>query len=169
MKLNAFCAALIATTSLIGLSAYAQDAEMSVDLKPKAPVSAPHVSEIPTVDTDITEKKQADVNYLTGGIGDDERALIQAAKATYNTHITNASVDGGAFVGDTEIAITNKDGVEILHVNAGPLLYVQLPAGKFTLTATHGEEKKTQTITIGGKKKSGANLVLSWKVATKED
>ena len=169
MKKTVFYAAILAATSLVALNSYAQDDASSVDLKPKDPVSAPRVSDIPTVDTDVTEQKQAEVNYLTGGIGDDERTLIQAAKATYNTHITNASVDGGAFIGDTEIAIANKDGAEVLHVNAGPLLYVQLPNGKYTLTATHGEEKKTQTIIIGGKKKAGANLVLSWKVATKQD
>ena len=169
MKHHAFFALLLTTVSVSAFSAHARESDMSVDSKPIAPVSAQHMSDIPTVDTDVTEQKQADVNYLTGGIGDDERALIQAAKPSYNTHITNASVEGGAFVGDTEIIITNKDGAEVLHVMAGPLLYVQLPAGKFTLTATHGEEHKTQTITIGGKKKSGANVVLSWKVETKED
>ena len=77
----------------------------------------------------------------------------------------NASVDG-AFVGDSEILILSKDGSEVLHVNAGPLLYVQLPAGKYTLNAIRGDEKKVHTFTIGTKKQSVANVVLSWKVAT---
>lgn len=165
MKHQRFYAAILATSSLLAMNAHAQTSDMGVDLKPKAPVSAPRLSEIPTVDADVTEQKQAEVNYLTGGIGDDERSLIQAAKANYNTHITNASVDG-AFVGDSEILILSKDGSEVLHVNAGPLLYVQLPAGKYTLNAMRGDEKKAHSFTIGTKKQSVANVVLSWKVAT---
>jgi hypothetical protein len=132
----------------------------------KAPVSPPRTIEIPTVDNRVVEQKQAEVNFLTGGIGDDERSLIQAAKASYNVHITNIGAEN-AFVGESEIRISNSNDVELLRVNAGPLLYVQLPAGKYTIHATRGDETKNLPLTVGGKKKS-VDVKIAWEAPATE-
>lgn len=129
-------------------------------------VKAAPARDIPLIETENPVDSSPDVNYVTGGIGEDEKASITAAKADYNLHVMSASMNG-AFVGDARVVITAKNGAEtkeMLSVVAGPLLYVKLPAGKYSLDATLGEQKKHQDFTIGGKTPT-ANVHLSWKVA----
>ena len=132
-------------------------------------IPAPHTTrtaprtahDIPLIATQNPVESSPDVNYVTGGIGDDERSSIEASKADYNLHVMSASVNG-AFVGDARVVISSG-GKELLNVVSGPLLYAKLPAGKYTLVATHGTQTKQQDFTIGGKT-SSANVHLGWKV-----
>lgn len=132
-----------------------------VDRTAMPPAAVPMVAhEIPTIQSASAGRAREDVSFLTGGVGDDERAVIEASKASYNLRITNARVDG-AFVEDTDIVIHEKSGRqdEMLSVNAGPLLYVQLPPGDYVLDASHNGELKQQAFTIGKTK----TFTLRWK------
>ena len=146
MKNFAMTTALVAVLSVSALPAFAQDAQ-----------------QIPTIAADQNAQDTATVNFVTGGIGDDERQAIESSRASYNTFITSSSVDG-AFVENTQVVIHKKGGAEVLNVAAGPLLYVQLAPGTYVLDASHGGETKHQTITIGGKKAKSSTVHLSWKV-----
>ena len=117
--------------------------------------------EIPTIDTS-RRYNETEVNFVTGGIGDDERQAIEATKSSYNVHVTNASING-AFVEDTNVVIRDKAGAELLSVEAGPLLYVALPRGSYTMEATHGSEVRKKNIVIGSKTRS-VPVHLGWKV-----
>ena len=108
----------------------------------------------------------ASVNFVTGGIGDEERAAIEGAKADYNTYITSARADG-AFLDDAAVIIRNKAGEVLVDLTMGPLLYVKLPVGSYVLDATSGEEKKTQNFTISPTKKT-ATIRLTFKSADDE-
>lgn len=116
-------------------------------------------------DTTPPIEPKASVNFVTGGVGEDERAAIEAAKADYNVHITSARNDG-AFVDDAYVTITTKAGEEVLEAMIGPLLYVQLPAGSYVLEATARDQKKTHNFTITSAKKT-ANIHLTWKPITR--
>ncbi len=138
-------------------------------------VPAPHVKakkiaaarDIPMIETQNPVESSPDVNYVTGGIGDDERSSIESAKGDYNLHVMSASING-AFVGDARVVVSTG-GKEMLNVVAGPLLYAKLPAGNYSLEATLGEQKKHQDFTISEKQNS-ANVHLAWKVdATRSD
>lgn len=122
--------------------------------------------EIPTIDEVTKGHAREDVAFVTGGVGDDERAAMEAAKSDYNLRITSARADG-AFVGDTEIIIREKTGKqeEMLDVEAGPLLYAQLPPGSYVLEAAVDSETKRQEFTIGKKQRKPVTLRLIWKAA----
>jgi hypothetical protein len=153
MKLSTIAAALItATASLGATAAFAQDAYAI----PNAGSGGNGASGTVTDGSGATT-----VNYVTGGIGDDERQAIEASKGDYNLHVTSAS-GNGAFVEDTQVVIKDKAGTEVLNVTAGPLLYVKLPTGSYTLEATHGSDSQTKKFVIG--KKPTRDLHLSWKV-----
>lgn len=116
--------------------------------KAKAPAK-----DIPLIDTMSDASNAPDVSFVTGGVGDDEKAAIEESKADYNLHLTNASPDG-AFVGDVHVIIAKKTGNEMepaLNVIAGPLLYVKLPQGTYVLEATLGEQSKRQDIKVTAK------------------
>ncbi len=132
-----------------------------------AKLKTPKAQEIPLIETHNDSIIGPDVTYVTGGIGQDEKEAIEAAKGDYNLYIMSASTEG-AFVGDAHVTITHKAGAEtetVLSVVAGPLLYVKLPAGTYMLEAKLGEQTKKQTLNIG-KKPSTANVHLGWKVPT---
>jgi hypothetical protein len=136
--------------------------------KPRAKAKASKLpaKEIPLIDTSYEGKSSDDVTYVTGGIGNDEREAIESAKADYNLYILNASASG-EFVGDTRVVITRKNGddvEEVLNVDSGPLLYVRLPAGSYSLVAQLGEQKKEQKLVIAAPGKP-TTLNLRWKQA----
>jgi len=65
------------------------------------------------------------------------------------------------------VVIRRKKGnetEELLNVVAGPLLYVRLPEGSYTLEASLGEQKKSHSFAIG-KKNRTAHVHLGWNVA----
>ncbi|MFZ4540877.1 MAG: hypothetical protein ACOYNL_03565 [Rickettsiales bacterium] len=134
-------------------------------VKPVAPLAKAKPQDIPLIETKNEAHSSPEVTYVTGGIGDDEQAAIQAAKPDYNLYVMSAS-KAGAFVGDARVVITRKNGKdveEMLNVVAGPLLYVKLVDGSYALDATLGEMKKHQDFTINSKHKA-ANVHLSWDI-----
>ena len=130
-----------------------------------AKAKAAPAHDIPLIETRNPVESSPDVNYVTGGIGDDERSSIEASKGDYNVHVMSASANG-AFVGDARVVISAKNGnemKELLNVVAGPLLYIKLPVGNYVLDASLGEQKKHQAFTIG-KPDATANVHLGWNV-----
>ncbi len=126
----------------------------------------PESREIPLIERSNEAVSHADVTFVTGGIGDDEKQAIEASKADYNLHVMSAS-NSGAFVGEARVRITRKKGNEsetMLSIISGPLLYVRLPAGTYLLEATLGEQSKRQSFTVAAKGKP-AHVHLGWKVA----
>ncbi len=128
-----------------------------------AKAEKPEPREIPLIETKNDAHSHEEVTYVTGGVGEDERASIEESKADYNLHVTNASKDG-AFEGDTRVIITQQgaaEGDEMLDVVAGPLLYVRLPTGKYTATASRGERVITKNFEVKRKGKP-VEVRLSW-------
>ncbi len=133
-----------------------------------APAAFAAEHEIPMIDMGSSLLFGSDTNYVTGGVGEDERSEIEGARANYNVHILHARQDG-AFVEDTQTTIRRKNGkewVEVLSVEAGPLLYIVLPEGSYEVEATrHGVTKK-QKMVIGKNTKS-RDLSFAWKPLVK--
>lgn len=131
-----------------------------------APVYAAHQrwSEIPLIPTETPAKLDADVKYATGGIGEDERAELEASKPQYNVHITNARKTG-EFLEDTRTVISRKNGKEfepLLDVNAGPLLYVELAPGSYQAEATRYGETKKKAFVIKAKSTKSTDFGFYW-------
>ncbi len=132
--------------------------------RPKAKKSKVPAKEIPLIDVSHEGRSSDDVSYVTGGVGKDERAAIEASKADYNLYVLSASTSG-EFVGDTRVVITRTgagEAEEVLNVDSGPLLYVRLPAGSYKLVASLGDVTKEQTFTVNAKGKP-STIRLSWK------
>lgn len=128
-----------------------------------AKAAKPVAREIPLIETENEGSSREDIVFVTGGIGDDERGAIEKAKEDYNLHVTNTSKTG-AFEGDIRVVITQQgveEGQEVLSIVAGPLLYVRLPEGKYSLVATLGQRTVTKPVVIKKKTKS-VDIRLSW-------
>jgi hypothetical protein len=107
---------------------------------------------------DVLQPTQAgDITYVTGGIGDEERAALHDTAKDYNLRVMSASHDG-AFMGDTHIMLYNHKGDVLLDANAGPLFFAKMPAGSYRLEATHDGVVKKQAFTIKGNKPALVHL-----------
>jgi len=103
--------------------------------------------------------QQGDVSYITGGIGLTERHALEAARRDYNLQVTN-SENNGHFTAGANLVIQDGSGQEVLRVNdAGPLLYVKLPAGQYTVHAIFEGVEREKSAKIGDKGTTTINLV----------
>lgn len=108
----------------------------------------------------VQRQEQNGIAYLSGGIGEDESKAIQQASG-YNLHMTFAIGPDNRYIPDVDVVIQKAPGQTVFTLSdAGPLVYVQLPAGKYTVVATRNGEERRDTADIG----SGAarNLVFHW-------
>ncbi len=96
----------------------------------------------------ITVQQQGNISYVTGGIGEEESAAMQQARPDYNLHVMNSYRDG-SFSGDTKITIFDRAGNQVLAADAGPLLYANLPAGKYQIVANADNVEQKKSFTAG--------------------
>ncbi|CAI8731771.1 carboxypeptidase regulatory-like domain-containing protein [Pseudomonas sp. IT-P291] len=112
----------------------------------------------------VQSQEQNGITYLSGGIGEDESRAIQQTTG-YNLHMTFSVGTGNEYSSDVHVVIQKAPGQTVLTLNdAGPLVYVKLPAGKYTVIATHHGETRHDVADVG----SGAarNLVFHWNDAS---
>ncbi|MCU0073321.1 carboxypeptidase regulatory-like domain-containing protein [Pseudomonas koreensis] len=111
----------------------------------------------------VQQQEQNGVRYLAGGIGEDESKAIQQS-AGYNLHMTFAVGMQNQYTADVDVMIQKAPGQTVLKLNqTGPLVYVQLPPGKYTVVATRNGETRRDAAEIGGG--AARNLVFHWNDA----
>ena len=126
-------------------------------------LQAASLEPIDSAGVQVQQQQQNGVTYLAGGIGEDEAKAIQQTGG-YNLHMTFAIGPENKYVPDVDVAIQKAQGQTVLTLSeAGPLVYVQLPPGKYTVIATRNGEERRDTADVG----SGAarNLVFHWNSA----
>jgi hypothetical protein len=86
--------------------------------------------------------QQGEVTYISGGIGDDEIAAMKASAGAYDLLVSNAEKDGSYTAGIDVVLRDGRGQVVLSAKNTGPLLYVKLAPGDYTLDANyHGVER----------------------------
>jgi len=105
--------------------------------------------------------------FMSGGVGSGERdAIIEAAKS-YNLGLSFAA-RSGQYLSDVKVLITDERGKEIVNTTAaGPLFYVELPGGRYNVTATYdgrSEEIKGLQVPSG----SRVSRLFHWNVPVDE-
>jgi hypothetical protein len=112
----------------------------------------------------VQRQEQNGIAYLSGGIGEDESKAIQQTTG-YNLHMTFSVGSQNEYIPDVSVVIQKAPGQTVLTLNdAGPLVYVKLPAGKYTVIATRNGETRHDVANVG----SGAarSLVFHWNDAS---
>ncbi|MBV4460824.1 carboxypeptidase regulatory-like domain-containing protein [Pseudomonas sp. COR58] len=123
-------------------------------------VQATSLEPIDSAGVQVQQQQQNGINYLSGGIGLDESRAIQQS-AGYNLHMTFAVGVQNLYTSDVDVVIQKTTGQPVLSLNQiGPLLYAQLPAGKYTVVATRNGEVRRDVADIGNG--PARNLVFHW-------
>ena len=80
--------------------------------------------------------------YMSGGIGIDEREVMQSWGGSYNLKLSFAETSG-TYLSDVKLLIEDEKGREVIRTTSnGPWFYVQLPPGTYTVKATFEDETK---------------------------
>ena len=119
---------------------------------PSAAVSPPVIDESHSHDV-------VGIRFMTGGIGDEERAQIKAAEKDYNLKVVSAD-RSGAYRGATQVIIMDSKGRKLLDLDAEPVLLGSLPVGHYTLSAK--TEGKTKEVSFVIRKNRQSVVDLIW-------
>jgi hypothetical protein len=104
---------------------------------------------------------RADVEFVTGGVGIEERELL--ARADYNLKIATAAAAGN-WLADAEVAITDPQGMTLVLTRMdGPWLLAKLPPGTYQVTVRYGGDAQRQAVVVpaAGRRE----VVFRWRVA----
>ncbi|WP_028105029.1 hypothetical protein [Pseudoduganella violaceinigra] len=108
----------------------------------------------------------AEPQFVTGGVGLEERGQMLASKPDYNVRMTFATRGGGEFRSDVQVEITDAHGnVNVNAHDAGPLMFVNLEPGRYrlTLSAADGQVQRRELLVQPGRTK---DLVFYWNDPT---
>jgi hypothetical protein len=87
--------------------------------------------------------------YLTGGVGTEEREIVEDSRKAYNVQLIFAE-KGRGYLSDVNLVVTDAKGGEIIAIKTnGPFFYIQLPPGSYGVSATfQGETKKLKSLVV---------------------
>jgi hypothetical protein len=105
--------------------------------------------------------------YLNGGIGKDEEDFMHRTAHEFPLRLTFSERKDGEFIADVPVVISDAKGNPVFELpNAGPILYVMLPNGKYKISARFKGMTESQEVTLSGKE--GKDLYFHWKGTPKQ-
>lgn len=108
------------------------------------------------------------IRYATGGIGQDEVEEMRLIAKQFSLNIVFSEGALGRAIDGANVEILNDQGKLIFAIDAAnPLLYVDLPAGKYKVLATYNGLKQGVVVNVLGK--GNQRLILNWKNTVEED
>ncbi len=109
--------------------------------------AAPALSQVPS-DEASAPLLQNGVEYLSGGIGEDQVAAMRQLASQYSLSVMVAA-KSGAYLSDVDVSIASAKGKNVLSVRTdGPYLLVRLPAGRYRVTVQSGQANQTRDVTV---------------------
>jgi hypothetical protein len=91
---------------------------------------------------------QNGVVYLSGGIGSDEAQAMRALASDYKLRVMFAGTDG-EYLSDIDVRVASMSDTTILAMQTqGPLLYINLPAGRYRITASTEHGFQTRWVNV---------------------
>jgi len=111
--------------------------------------------------TAITPQTQGEVTFVSGGVGIDEQLAMKSMKSEYNLNLLFSEKGSGEYISDVKVRIKDTNGNICLEaVSDGPMLFVKLKPGRYTVTVDRNGNVFDKQINLEGAKHS--SLSLSW-------
>ena len=99
--------------------------------------------------------------YISGGIGEEERAQLEASRDYFNLRLIFAVRGSGEYLSAVRVRIADDKGVELLEAQGdGPFFYVRLAPGAYVVTAWYGDQAQSRRVRLG--EKGATELLLHW-------
>ena len=107
------------------------------------------------------------IKFSTGGIGKDEVDAMHRIAKQFSLNLV-FSAGAGSAATNVNAVIFNETGDAVFRIKgANPLLYVDLPAGKYRILANYHGLKQGYTVDISSEKNK--QLILNWPDEVEED
>ncbi|MES2364290.1 MAG: carboxypeptidase regulatory-like domain-containing protein [Pseudomonadota bacterium] len=101
-------------------------------------------------------------NYLNGGVGEEELAMMHSSAKDYPLHITFTEGRSGTYLADVPVKIVDLHGKAVFDLaDAGPILYVRLPKGSYIVKAVSRDVALSSKVKLDGK--HNKSIILHWK------
>lgn len=89
------------------------------------------------------------ITYVSGGVGDDSIAKLEAQAKDFNVKLVFA-LQSGNYVSDVKVMIADAKGKTLLDaMSAGPWFLAKLPAGNYQVVATFAGQDVKRSVTVG--------------------
>jgi len=122
--------------------------------------AAPNIAMAQVEPAMIAEEVQGGIRFLSGGIGLEERAAMDAKAKEFNLKLV-FSVTSREYLSDVQVQIQDPGGKIVLSARSkGPWFLVRLPEGEYIVQASVGDQKKTLKASAG---KALQTVHVQWK------
>jgi len=99
--------------------------------------------------------------FLNGGIGEDEADTMRSRASEFPLRLIFAEGPQNDFTANVPVSIVDERGNPVFALpDAGPMLYVVLPAGSYTVIAESDGIRKTQQVRLS--RGQGRDVVFHW-------
>ncbi len=106
--------------------------------------------------------------YVNGGVGADEEAVMHRIAKEFPLRMEFSKGKDGAFAVDVAVTITDASNKVVFDLpNAGPMLDVRLPKGKYSIRAVSDHVTQSSDVVLDGKHQA-KTVILHWGEAIKK-
>lgn len=99
---------------------------------------------------------------MTGGIGEEDAAMMHANAKKFTLNLLFSEGTSGRWVTDLNVNIYNEQSESVFRiVGSKPMLYVNLPAGTYTILANNNSQKLRHKFTV--EDSVNQRIILNWK------
>ena len=99
------------------------------------------------------------IRYVSGGVGEGERAELNALSSRFNLRLLFAMQGSGSYVADVRVKVRDGRGEWALVAESkGPWFLAELPPGTYTVEAEALGQSQRQTARIGGGRQTRLNF-----------
>jgi hypothetical protein len=100
--------------------------------------------------------------FMSGGVGQDQQALMRAAAKDFNLRFEFSERSDDEFIVGSDLRITDLQGNPVFALpSAGPMVNVDLPEGRYRVSASFHGQNETRLVTLHGK--AGQDLYFHWQ------
>lgn len=127
-----------------------------------SPMAQAHPDDVDAMPPAVSTPAVAAPEYISGGIGEEGRAELEAVQKNYDLKVVFAG-EGGIFLDDIHAVITDAAKNTVLVIDPeGPILLVNLKPGKYVVT---GEAQGiVQKANVSIKKNRLTNITLRFPI-----
>lgn len=102
---------------------------------------------------------QGAVSFISGGIADEDRAILQPLARKHNVRMAFATTSG-EYLSDIRVVMKDTKGKTVLEtVSDGPCLLVDAPPGKYSVAAYRLEQRPmVKPVNVSGKRSAGLHF-----------
>lgn len=108
----------------------------------------------------LPAKQYRGIDYVTGGVGEDEAAALRAVASRYSMRARFTS-SSGEFLSGVKVLVSQVNGALIFVATTdGPYLYAQIPSGHYRISAVSNGVERASDINVPSR--GGVNVALTW-------